>query len=202
MLSRSLAIALPGLMVLLGCNLLQAQAPLQTQSPLPTTVQLPSFSFFTYRGTVVVPDSGGAYLGGVKRYASGTTRRGRGLGHGIGAGLGSSGASIHATIIDLNEMDQQILGGTPQQFLARERQKEARLGINPHQVLDPDAEGKTLVRYARRMYRQGDHSKAFDGYLLAIDVLSPKLRDLAAAEFKRFFGEAAEQASRMQRLRR
>ncbi len=195
MLSRT-TIALTSLMLVVGSTQLRAQ------TPLPSVVQLPSFSTFSYHGTVVVPDSGGAYLGGVKRSASGVTRRGRGLGHGIGAALGNSGASVHATIIDLNEIDRQILGGTPEQFLRRERAKEARLGIDPKIAVDPDAEGKALVRYARRRYREGKHSKSFDGYLLAIDVLSPNLRDLAAAEFKRVFGQAADQATRMLTLRR
>jgi hypothetical protein len=35
------------------------------------TVQLPTFNFFTVRTTVSVPDSGGAYLGGVNRSAMG-----------------------------------------------------------------------------------------------------------------------------------
>ena len=195
MFSRMLAITLLSLIVLVGC------VDLQAQSALPSVVQLPSFSTFRYSGSVVVPDSGGAYLGGVKRYASGSTRRGRGLGHGIGAGLGNSGLSVHATIIDLDEIDRQILGGTPEEFLRRERQKESRQGKS-QVASDPDAEGKALVRYARRMYREGKHSKAFDGYLLAMDVLSTKLRDLAAAEFKRVFGDAAVQATRMQTLRR
>lgn len=195
MLSRKLAVALPSLLVLIGCAQVRAQA-------IPSVVQLPSFSVFRYNGTVVVPDSGSAYLGGVKRYASGVTNRSRGLGHGIGAGLGNSGMSISATIIDLDEMDRQILGGTPEEFLRREQQKEARRGGKPKVDVDPDAEGKALVRYARRMYREGQQSKAFDGYLLAMDVLSPSLRDLAAAEFKRVFGEAAEQATRMQTRRR
>ncbi len=196
MYSRTLAISLPSLIALFGC------VDLQAQSALPSVVQLPSFSTFRFNGTVVVPDSGGAYLGGVKRYASGTARRGRGLGHGIGAGLGNSGMSVHATIIDLDEIDRQILGGTPEEFLRRERQKEARQGGKSQVASDPDAEGKALVRYARRMYREGNHSKAFDGYLVAMDVLSPQLRDLAAAEFRRVFGDAAVQATRMQTLRR
>jgi hypothetical protein len=193
--SRKLPLLWSSLLLLIGCSELSAQ------TPLPSVVQLPSFSTFRYNGTVVVPDSGGAYLGGIKRFASSSTRRGRGLGHAVGGGLGGSGASAHATIIDLNEMDRQILGGTPEQFLRSERLQQAGAGKSKSAV-DPDAEGKALVRYARRMYREGNQSRAFDGYLLAIDVLSPRLRDLAAAEFKRVFGPAAEQATRMQTLRR
>ena len=63
-------------------------------------------------------------------------------------------------------------------------------------------EGKALVRHARKMYREGKHSAAFESYRLAIRVLTPQLRDLAAAEFKRTFGSSADQALRMSTLRR
>ena len=195
--SRLLVCASLTLIGLISGNESQAQG-----RRLPSVVQLPSFSFFTFQGTVVVPDSGAAYLGGVKRAASGVTNRGRGLGHGIGAGLSHSGASIHATIIDHAEIDRQILGGTPQEFLQRERAKQAQAGGKPNVLPDPDAEGKSLVRFARKMYREGKRTKAFDGYLLALDVLSPTLRDLAADEFRRVFGPAADQAIRMHVLRR
>ena len=44
----------------------------------PTTVQLPTFSFFTVQTTVSVPDSGGAFLGGIGRGADGGSSRGFG----------------------------------------------------------------------------------------------------------------------------
>ena len=194
---RKLSVGIAGLLLLVGSGEALGQAA------LPSVVQLPSFSTFQYSGTVVVPDSGGAYLGGVNRYATGMNRRGRGLGHGLGAGLGRSGASVHATIIDLDEMDRHILGGTPSEFIKRERALEAQARSGKKaEPGDPDAEGKALVRFARKMYKEGNHSKSFDGYLLAIDVLSPKLSDLAAAEFHRVFGQSAVQATRMQKLRR
>jgi hypothetical protein len=195
--SRVLVCVLSTLIGLISCKAAQAQG-----RQLPSVVQLPSFSFFTFRGSVLVPDSGAAYLGGVNRSASGVTNRGRGLGHGIGGGLSHSGASIHATIIDHAEIDRQILGGTPQEFVQRERAKQALAGGKPNVLADPDAEGKTLVRFARKMYREGKHTKAFDGYLLALDVLSPTLRDLAADEFRRVFGPSADQAIRMHAQRR
>ena len=67
---------------------------------------------------------------------------------------------------------------------------------------DIDAEGKSLVRYARQMYREGKKSQSFDTYRMAINVLRPPLRDLATKEFERVFGAAATQAVRMTSLRR
>ena len=165
------------------CQLAEAQ--------LPTTVQLPSFSSFSYRGTVVVPDNGGAYLGGVNRSATGLNRRG--LSRGFGSSLGHSGASVHATIIDHSEIDRQLLGVDP---------KELVKGKSTRKKADPDAEGKALVRYARQMYREGKEGQSFDTYRMAIKVLRPGLREFATREFERVFGEPAKQAVRMASMRR
>lgn len=162
---------------------------------LPTTVQLPSFSFFSYSGTVVVPDGGGTSLGGIRSSATGMNRRG--LSRGFGSSQFSSQASVHATIIDLNEIDRQLLGGTPQEFLgSKSNTKRAR---NP---VDPTAEGKALVRYARKQYREGNHTASFDTYRMAIRILPTGLRELATKEFERVFGASATQAVRMSSLRR
>jgi hypothetical protein len=58
---------------------------------------------------------------------------------------------------------------------------------NDRSAIDPDAEGKTLVRYARRQYLAGNHASAFDAYQLAFTALSPSLKRLAEAEFDRVF---------------
>lgn len=181
--TRSLAATLVVIAVVISGDLASAQ--------LPTTVQLPSFSSFSYQGTVVVPDSGGAYLGGVNRSATGLNRRG--LSRGFGSSLGHSGASVHATIIDHNEIDRQLLGADPRELA---RSKSVR------KKADPDAEGKALVRYARQKYREGKKSQSFDTYRMAINVLRPGLRELAVKEFERVFGAAATQAVRMTSLRR
>lgn len=156
---------------------------------LPTTVQLPSFSTFSYSGSVLVPDQGGAYLGGVNRSATGLNRRG--LSRGFGSSLRNSQASVHATIIDQNEMDRQLLGGTPREFMRSQRRTQ----------VDPTEEGKVLVRYARKLYRDGKKTESFDTYRMAIRVLPTGLRELAAKEFERVFGAAAMQATRMSSLR-
>ena len=102
------------------------------------TVQLPTFSFFSVATTVVVPDSGGAYLGGVNRASSGRTRFGTPFGHrqgAIGADRQASGMQVKAQIHDLAEMDKALLGPMSQQVAAaqptavratRNRIREAR----------------------------------------------------------------------------
>ncbi|MEM1227176.1 MAG: hypothetical protein AAGJ40_15865 [Planctomycetota bacterium] len=63
-------------------------------------VQLPSTRIFSYSGSVAVPDRGATYLGGNSSAA---------LGPG-GSALSTRSLHAHATIIDLDAMDRQILG--------------------------------------------------------------------------------------------
>ena len=76
-----------------------------------TTVQLPTYSFFTVKTTVSVPDSGGAYLGGINRARDSSTTRGFGplANRGVGMDRVASGMSVHATIIDHKELDERLL---------------------------------------------------------------------------------------------
>jgi hypothetical protein len=83
----------------------------QAQPQAPTTVQLPTFRFFTVQTSVSVPDSGGAYLGGINRARDGSASRGflpwRNRGFGMERGGGH--ATVHATIIDHDELDKALL---------------------------------------------------------------------------------------------
>lgn len=91
------------------------------QGNAPTTVQLPTFSFFTVQTAVSVPDSGGAYLGGISRGYNSSTTRGLpfwsktpwlsplATSRGIGSGASAGGVSVHATIIDHEELDRAVL---------------------------------------------------------------------------------------------
>ena len=165
-------------------------------------VQLPTFHTFSYRGSVLVPDRGTVSLGGNTSLQSQSWRRG--LGRQALHRMNASQASVSATIIDHNQLDRQLLGGTPEEFLARERAKEARLHpdreqqeLDQRNAVDPTEEGKSLVRFARTAYRQGDHSRSFAAYQLAIDRLDGRLRRLAIEEFERVFGSAAVQAVRI-----
>ena len=75
------------------------------------TVQLPTFRYFSVDTTVSVPDRGGAFLGGVNRASSGSTTQGFGplRNRAIGGSTGASGVSVHATIIDHEELDREVL---------------------------------------------------------------------------------------------
>lgn len=171
------------------------------QNAIPSVVQLPSFQTFSYSGTVVVPDSGSTYLGGVKRSATGINRRG--LSHGFGSAQGVGQASVTATIIDHHEIDRRLRGSKPQDFLpARTLTRPPLRAADLRRPSDPTEEGKALVRFARAQYLRGNESDSFDTYQMAIGVLSGRLKELAKAEFRRVFSDAADQALRTSTSRR
>jgi len=84
-------------------------------------VQLPSQQIFSVGTTVMVPDRGGTYLGGVKRLSEGAPTRGvpilgqlPGIGRlfknrGIGRETSNRGAHVNAYIIDLKEQEEALL---------------------------------------------------------------------------------------------
>ena len=159
-----------------------------------TTVQLPTLNTFGYSGSVLVPTGGSTSLGGVSRSAMGTSSRRFG-GRARGAAFGRAGASAHVTIIDHDAIDRQLRGlppkgsratrSTPTRSTTAAATQTKRTPMPD--VMDPDAEGKVLVRFARKQFLAGKHASSFNAYQLAIDSLSPRLAELARAEFKRVF---------------
>ncbi len=77
-----------------------------------TTVQLPTFSFFSVSTTVLAPDSGGAYLGGMRRAGSVRPSWGHPMvrNHGLSNFRDASGASVAVRVHDLRWMDEILLG--------------------------------------------------------------------------------------------
>jgi len=157
-------------------------------------VLLPTQNRFQYRGSVLVPDGGSVYLGGNRTYASGSSRRGfRPFGSSFGSTIGSSGMSISATIIDHQEIDRQLLGGTPEEFLARERAKESARALPfsrpapapPSPTPSQIEAGKALVRHARKLHAAGHGERSQTAYRLALPLLTPELQQLALAESRR-----------------
>ncbi|MEM0924551.1 MAG: hypothetical protein AAGJ83_00800 [Planctomycetota bacterium] len=142
-----------------------------------TVVQLPSFRSFSYSGSVLVPDRGATSLGSVRRSAMSQTRR-NGWGHGFGGAQSAGGADVRVTIIDHAAIDAQIRG-------------LSSLGASTSLVrgpkVNPDEEGKALVRFARKQYQAGNHSSSREAYRMAIAKLSPRLRLLAHDEYRRVF---------------
>lgn len=106
---------------LLACGLSLLFTVDVSAQQIPQVVQLPTFSFFSVATTVSVPDSGAAYLGGVKR--SRTSRSLRGVpdlsslpyagrlfrNDSLASSTSSSGAYVTANVIDHGELDRMIL---------------------------------------------------------------------------------------------
>ncbi len=90
-----------------------------------TAVQLPTYSFFGLNTTVSVPDRGAAYLGGIKRAASGRNEFGVPMlgklpffgrpfaNRGIGTERSASHMHVTATIHDFEAMEEALLGQAP-----------------------------------------------------------------------------------------
>jgi hypothetical protein len=85
-------------------------------------VQLPTFRSFGVSTTVVVPDNGSGFLGGIDSAASGRTELGTPLAPfpplrnaAAGSQVSSGGARVFATVHDFAAMDQRLLGeaGSP-----------------------------------------------------------------------------------------
>ncbi len=100
--------ALFAAIALFAAGSLEAQQQVPVGQLPATTVQLPSFSFFSVRTTVSVPDGGGAYLGGINRGRDSSSRRGLGN-RAIGSDRNAGGVMVRAQIHDLDELDKAVL---------------------------------------------------------------------------------------------
>lgn len=139
---------------------------MQGRSAEAQVVQLPSFRSFSYSGGVLVPDRGSALLGGSSSALDLPGFRSH----------RHAGMSVHATIIDLDEMDRQILGYDPDQLREQVRSgaidpaasRSGRAMRTPRAVVD---EAKQKVRLARRLTQFGDHLGAKHAYRQAVEAL-------------------------------
>lgn len=119
--------------------LVGSAAPVWAQNGIPVTIQLPSISTFGVQTTVVVPDSGRGYLGGIRRVREGRTEAGapglnklapgfRNSSH--GREVSSSGMDATATILDRNELDPFVPSGVASRRAARHSEDFAGLAID------------------------------------------------------------------------
>lgn len=75
------------------------------------TVQLPTTRTFSSSSSVLVPDQGSAFLGGMSSAASGSSSRGFSplRSRGMGSSRVASGMSVSAYVIDFEEMERELL---------------------------------------------------------------------------------------------
>jgi hypothetical protein len=169
------------------------------------TVQLPTFHFFSVATTVSVPDSGGAYMGGVGRGSSGRNRIGGPFGYGstgVGGQRHAAGVNVQAQIHDLPAMDKALRGGTaaagaPPGPLSQKL--AATQGDNPSMpsasLKDLDrqrgaaadaqqAEAADFLRRAREAQAAGKTALAKTYYEMAHRRATGELRDQIAAQLQ------------------
>jgi hypothetical protein len=146
-------------------------------------VQLPTFRFFTVQTSVSVPDGGGTYLGGMKSARDSSLTRGFGplRNRGIGSDRGAAGMSVHATIIDLKEMDDAILA-------------EAAAGKPGAAAFDPEAaRAELLSRHVGKTYASVAKSPAsapLTGSVAAIRAQNAAAAEARVAEAAQYFAKA------------
>ncbi len=191
--------------------------PADGQTP-GTTVQLPSFHNFSYSGSVMVPDSGDAYLGGFGRAGDRTNRYRSGF-PGLNTSSLRSMSSAHARVhvIDHSQWDRAVLGGTPEEFLRRRRSDGGRSVYFPadRQAIratgnavgvvatrgvkaegaDSNELGKKLVRMGRRAAELGDLHWTRFYYQLAQKNLDARLAKLAQLEYEKQLSKLGVAAS-------
>lgn len=172
-----------------------------------TTVQLPTFRFFTVQTAVSVPDSGGAYLGGLSSGASSSSRRGiplmikdpwiaplmgsRGMSH----STATSGASVHATIIDHEELDRAVLADAASRS-SPPSETDAKAGELSRQTGPGHGDAAPLesvaeIRRQQAAQEQAQADKASELYAKA-QALE---RDGQTGQAKIFYRQAARHAS-------
>ncbi len=122
------------------------------QQPRPASaVQLPSFSLFTVRTTVSVPDSargyGRVYAGGDKFAADGLTEAGSPFApgnRGIGSERAARGAFVSAQIHDLHEMDSILLSPEVREARMKRRAEAAAAAALAAKTENSSAADRTL----------------------------------------------------------
>lgn len=130
-----------------------------TQGPS-VSVQLPTFQYFGTSTTVLVPDRGGAYNGGINRSSYNSRSRGVPLfpwaNRAISRGAAAANTSTHAWIHDHQAMDEALL----QQAAQRRGASEPSLTLNGDEVPDADPVLVSAKEFERRQSAAQDKLQA------------------------------------------
>jgi hypothetical protein len=185
--------------IVLALAMALAAATVSAQS-----VQLPTFSFATVGTTVVVPDGGSAFLGGINRAETGRSEFGTPMldkipflsrpfkNTGIGQTRNASSFHVTAKIHDFDAMEEALLGVPPSQFTSSNliRPGDTKLAI-AGQALQPRNPAALAGAWAPR----NDAVAAAAGSLNLADEQSRRAaqQQTRSDEAERFF-ERARQA--------
>jgi len=134
-------------------------------------VQLPTAGTFSLQTSVLVPDSGSTYLGGNQRGALGSNSLGPGS-LARGATQTAANASVHATIIDLNELDLMIrsqAGSKPTApDLVSIRSKPSQYSTAPRGTVKKNAEYEYLIELSHTENTASDKMSSDASYYLSL----------------------------------
>ncbi|MBL8890713.1 MAG: hypothetical protein JNL67_12110 [Planctomycetaceae bacterium] len=171
------------------------------------TVQLPQFRRFQVNGSVMVPDGGSAYMGGISRSGAGSRQSGvvpfrPFANRTIGGESGNAVVVTSVEVFSLRDMEAQLMGQLSpeyQQQLAME--SVATRGKASQQLADDQAKFSALVknktdakienakadvRWARKFAAEGNRPAADMFYRQAIKALPAELAELASEEHRKF----------------
>ncbi len=154
-------------------------------SAMAQVVQIPTVGTFSLQTSVMVPDSGSAYLGGNQRGAVGSNSLGPGS-IARGAMQTAAGASVHATIIDLNELDVMIrsqAGSKPTvPDLVSIRSKPPQYSLKANGTSTKNAEYEYLAALSHSEATSPDKMSSDTSYYLALANNAKQQRHWAAVE--------------------
>ena len=123
------------------------------------TVQLPTFRQFSMTTTVVVPDRGGVYLGGVNRARRHASSFGTplfpGRHRGRGGQTAASGVSVHAWIHDLEAMDRAVLN----EWAAANKRRSPQVQRVPETLPEPPDPPRKTIGELKKIQQAADLAK-------------------------------------------
>lgn len=171
------------------------------------TAQLPQFRRFQINGSIMVPDRGSAYMGGVSGSGIGSRQYGAFPGRpfsnrAIGGEFNNATVVTSVEVYSLREMEAQLMGQLSPEYreqLAKEatatdekaEQQWAAVQAKFRELRQKHAAEKTErakedVRWARKFAAAGNHLAADMYYQQAIESLPPDLAVLAEKEHQSY----------------
>jgi hypothetical protein len=170
-------------------------------------VQLPQFRQFQVNGSVMVPDGGSTYMGGVSGSALGSRQYGvlpfrPFANRTTGGGFSNSGVVTSVEVYSLREMEGQLMGQRSPEYLEQlalksaaedQRLEQQRLAdqakfreIGRKRADEKVERAKEDVRWARKFAAAGNHLAADMYYEQAIKSLPPDLAAVAKKEHRNY----------------
>ncbi|MDP1561362.1 MAG: hypothetical protein Q8M16_08195 [Pirellulaceae bacterium] len=171
------------------------------------TVQLPQFRRFQVNGSIMVPDRGSAFMGGVSGSGIGSRQYGAlpirpFANRSTGGNFDNAVVVTSVEVFSLRDMEAQLMGQLSPEYreqlavesAAAEQRVERQLAadqakfrqLRQQQADEKVALAKEDVRWARKFAAEGNHLAADMYYQQAIKSLPPDLAGLAEKEHRSY----------------